>query len=62
MGCAKSGDYTERKKDRAENSAIFNPGEACEEERHGGERNKAARFGVHFRSDLERGSDQAAPL
>jgi hypothetical protein len=49
VGCAKNADYTERKKDRAENIAIFNPGEAREEERHGGEQNKAARcFGVHF--------------
>jgi hypothetical protein len=31
--CAKDADYTECKKDRAENSVIFNPGDASEEER-----------------------------
>jgi hypothetical protein len=46
-GCAKNADYTERKKDRAENSVIFNPGDACEEERQGAEPNKAACLGVH---------------
>jgi hypothetical protein len=62
VGCAANGDHTERKKDRAENNVIFNPSDASEEERKGGEQSKAARFGVHFRSQLERGSDQAAPL
>jgi hypothetical protein len=32
-GCTKDGDCTERKKDRAENSMILNPGDASEEER-----------------------------
>jgi hypothetical protein len=52
-GCAANGDHTERKKDRAENSVIFNPGYASEEERKGGEQSKAARFGVHWRFSIE---------
>jgi hypothetical protein len=32
-GYAADGDHAERKKDRAENSVIFNPGGASEEER-----------------------------
>jgi hypothetical protein len=61
LGYAESGDYTERKKDRTQNKVTPTPGEACAEERQGGEQSKVARLGVHSRSRLERGSDQAAP-
>ena len=60
-GYAESGGYSERKKDRTQNKVIQNPGDACAEERQGGEQSKVARLGVHSRSRLERGSDQAAP-
>jgi hypothetical protein len=40
-GCAENGDYTERGKDRAENSVIHSPGDGCAEQRQGGEQNKA---------------------
>jgi hypothetical protein len=53
---------TEREKDPAENNVIHSRGEDCAEERQSAEQNKVARLGVHFRSRLERGSDQAAPL
>src|SRR5262245_38764023 len=59
-GYAESG-YTEPKEDRTQNKVIQNPGEACAKEREGGEQGKVARLGVHSRSRLERGSDQAAP-
>ena len=59
-GYAESG-YTERKKDRTQNKVIQNPGDACAEERQGGKQSNIARLGVHIRSRLERGSDQAAP-
>ena len=61
LGYAESGDYTERKKDRTQNKVTPTPGEACAEERQGGEQSKVACLGVHSRSRLERGSDQAAP-
>src|SRR6516162_2881748 len=48
-------------KDRTQNKVIGTPGDACAEERQGGEQSKVARLGVHSRSGLERGSDQAAP-
>ena len=48
-------------KDQTKNKVIQNPGEACAEERQGGEQSKVARLGVHSRSRLERGSDWAAP-
>jgi hypothetical protein len=40
---------------------IQNPGDACTEQRQGGEQSKVARLGVHSHCRLERGSDQAAP-
>src|SRR5262245_1962495 len=61
LGYLDSGDYTEREKDRTQNKIIREPGEACAEERQGAEQNKGERLGVHIRSRLERGSDQAAP-
>jgi hypothetical protein len=47
LGYAENGDYTERKKDRTQNKVTPTPGEACTEERQGGEQNKVARLGVH---------------
>jgi hypothetical protein len=61
LGYAESGDCTERKKDPTQNKMTRDPGDACAEERQGGEQSKVARLGVHSRSRLERGSDQAAP-
>jgi len=61
LGYAENGGYAEREKDRAENSVIHSPSKACAEERQGAEQSKVARLGVHSRSRLERGSDQAAP-
>jgi len=58
---AESGDYTERKKKQTQDNVAQNPGEACAEQRQGGEQSNVARFGVHSRFRLERGSDQAAP-
>src|SRR5262249_145310 len=52
-----SGDAAEHEKDRTQNKVIQNPGDACAEERHGGEQSKVAPLGVHSRSRLERGSD-----
>src|SRR5262249_18651313 len=60
LGCAENPNYAERKKGRAENSVIHNPGNACAKERQGGEQSKVARLGVHSCSRLERGSDGAA--
>src|SRR5262245_38607273 len=52
-GYAESG-YTERKKDRTQNKVIGNPGDACAEERKGGEQSKVARrLGVHSRPWVE---------
>jgi hypothetical protein len=49
LGYAEGGDYTERKKDRTQNKVIQNPGEACAEERQGGEQSKVSRrLGVYF--------------
>ena len=48
LGYAEGGDYTKRKKDRTQNKVIQNPGDACAEERQGGEQSKVARLGVHF--------------
>jgi len=62
LGYAEGGDYTECKKHRTQNNVTPTPGEACAEERQGGEQSKVARLGAHSRSGLERGSDQAAPL
>ena len=61
LGYAENGNYTERKKDRTQNNVTPAPGEACAEERQGGKQSKVTRLGVHPRSRLERGSDQAAP-
>jgi hypothetical protein len=61
LGYAESGNYTEREKDPTQNKMIRDPGDACAEERQGGEQSKVPRLGVHSRSRLERGSDQAAP-
>jgi hypothetical protein len=44
---AASGDYAERKKDPTQNEVTQNPGNACAEQRQGGEQSKVARFGVH---------------
>jgi hypothetical protein len=52
LGYAEGGDYTERK-----TNVTPTPGEACAEQRQGGEQSKVARLGVHSRSRLERGSD-----
>ncbi len=57
LGYAEGGDYTERKKDRTQNNVTPTPGEACAEQRQGGDQSKVARLGVHSRSRLERGSD-----
>ena len=54
---AESGGYTEHEKDRTQNKVIQNPGDACAEERQGGEQSKVAHLGVQSRSRLERGSD-----
>jgi hypothetical protein len=62
VGCAANGDHTEGKKNRAKDSAIFEPGEASKEERHGGERNEAARFGVHFCCRFRKGQRSGCPL
>jgi len=49
LGYAEGGDYTERKKDRTQNNVTPTPGEACAEERQGGEQSKVSRrLGVHF--------------
>jgi len=48
LGYAEGGGDTERKKDRTQNKVIQNPGDACAEERQGGEQSKVARLGVHF--------------
>jgi hypothetical protein len=61
LGYAENSGCTEREKDQAENNVIHSPGEDCAEERQNAEQNKVARLGVHFRSRLERGSNQAAP-
>jgi hypothetical protein len=61
LSYAEKGNCTERKKDRSQNNVTPTPGEACAEERQGGEQSKVARLGVHSFSRLERGSDQAAP-
>ena len=61
LSYAEKGNCTERKKDRANNISIPRPSEDCAEQRQGGEQSKVARLGVHSRSRLERGSDQAAP-
>src|SRR5262245_40956404 len=62
LGQVESGDSTECKKDRIQNKVIQIPSDACTGERQGGEQSKIARLGVHSRSRLKRGSDQAAPL
>ena len=61
LSYAESGGCPERKKDRTQNKVIQNPGDACTEQRQGGEQSKVARLGVHSHCRLERGSDQAAP-
>jgi hypothetical protein len=58
LGYGVSGDSAESEKDRTQNKVIPTPGEACAEEREGGEQSKVARLGVHSRSRLERGSDR----
>ena len=52
-----SGDAAEHEKDRTQNKVIQNPGDACAEQRQGGEQSKVAHLGVQSRSRLERGSD-----
>src|SRR5215467_2715520 len=56
-----SGDAAEHEKDRTQNKVIQNPGDACAEERQGGEQSKVARLGIHSHSRLERGSDLGCP-
>jgi hypothetical protein len=41
---------------------IFNPGDASEEERQGGEPKKAACLGVHFHSPIRKGQRSGCPL
>jgi hypothetical protein len=60
-GYAESGGYTERKKYRAQNKVIGNPGGACAEESQGSEQNKVARLGVHSRPRLK-GAATRLPL
>src|SRR5262245_58831537 len=61
FGYADSGDSAEHKKDRTQNNVIRNPGDACAEERHGGEQSKIARLGVHSCPDLK-GAATRLPL
>src|SRR5262249_6484032 len=61
QGDLDGGDSPEHKKDQPPNKVIGNQGDTCAEERQGGEQSNIARLGVHSRSRLERGSDQAAP-
>jgi hypothetical protein len=61
LGYAESGGCTERQKTATHNEMIQDPSDACAEQRQAAEQNKVARFSVHFRSRLERGSNQAAP-
>jgi len=61
FGYAESGDRTERDKDPTQNKITRDPGDARAEERQARKQSKVARLGVHSRSRLERGSDQAAP-
>src|SRR6516164_3100415 len=61
-GYAESGGYSERKKDRTENKVIQNPGDACAEERQGGEQSKVARFGVHVPLPIRKGQRPGCPL
>jgi len=51
----------EHEKDQTDSKVIGNQGDACAEERQASERSKVARPGVHSRSRLGKGSDQAAP-
>jgi len=54
-GCgAETGNYIERKKDRTQNNVTPTPGEACTEERQGGEQSKVARrLGAHSGPRME---------
>ena len=61
LGYAEGGGCPERKKDRTQNNVIQNPGDACAEQRHGGEQSKVARLGVHSRLRLE-GAAMKLPL
>ena len=61
LGYAQSGGCSERKKDPTHNKVIGNQGDTTAEERQTAEQSKVARLGVHSRSRLGRGSDQAAP-
>src|SRR5262245_4168691 len=54
-------DYTEHKKDRTQDNVTPNPGDACAEERQGGEQSKVARLGVHSRSRLKTANEMAPP-
>src|SRR5262249_11844375 len=51
------GAATDTAKEPNQNKESQKPGDACAEERQGGEQSKVARLGVHSRSRLERGSD-----
>jgi hypothetical protein len=53
LSYAEKGNCTERKKDRSQNNVTPTPGEACAEERQGGEQSKVARLGVHSRPWME---------
>src|SRR5262245_28296727 len=61
QGDLDGGDSPEQKKDQPPNKVIGNQGDTCAEQRQGDEQSNIARLGVHSRSRLERGSDQAAP-
>jgi len=61
LGYAQSGGCSERKKDPTHNKVIGIQSDACAEERQARKQSKVARFIVHSRSPIRRGSDQAAP-
>jgi hypothetical protein len=61
LGYAQSGGCSERKKDPSHNKVIGNQGDTTAEERQTAEQSKVARFIVHSRFPIRRGSDQAAP-
>ena len=49
LGYAESGDAAEREKDPTQNKMTRDPGDACAEERQGGEQSKVSRrLGVHL--------------
>src|SRR5437016_13002230 len=61
LSYAEKGNCTERKKDRSQNNVTPTPGDACAEERQGGEQSKVARLGVHSRSRLKTANEMSPP-